>query len=292
MKVFVLGGTGSIGTGLVNELVARNHSVTALSRSAASDRALETSGARPLRGDLDQPSGWIYEAAAQDALIQIAATFGDDMGEVDEKLLAALIDATNDARRPLRVLYTGGCWLYGATGDAVATEETPFDPLPSFDWMVKGGEKLLSAPFLSTAIIHPAMVYHAQGGVFERFLTAAQARRPVEIWGAARTRWPIIERSDLARAYCDILARPDLTGHFNAGSEEGVRVGDIVEAFVQHYGGPSDPIVLSAEEVVAEHGAWAKGPTIDQQMSSRKLRDATGWTPLITDFRSSALFAA
>lgn len=292
MKVFVLGGTGSIGTGLVKELVARAHSVTALSRSTASDSKLEALGAKPLRGDIVRPNTWVHQAVTHDAVIQVAATFEDDMGDTDQQLVSALIEASRDSAKALRLLYTGGCWLYGETGDRIATEDTAFAPLESFSWMVRGGERLLSASNLSVAVLHPAMVYHEDGGAFERFLTAARDRRPIEIWGGPETRWPIIERADLARAYCDLLERPDLTGHFNAVAEEGVYVGDIAKAFVQHYGGPSESIVLGVEELVAKHGAWAKGPTIDQQMSGRKLRDATGWTPLVTDFRSSALFAA
>jgi hypothetical protein len=35
--------------------------------------------------------------------------------------------------------------------------------------------------------------------------------------------------------------------------------------------------------LIAEHGEWAEGPTLDQQMSSRKIRDSLNWQPIHTD---------
>src|SRR6266571_1847502 len=54
-----------------------------------------------------------------------------------------------------RFIYTGGCWLFGATGDAVATEETPFRPLPAFAWMVPHLQRVLDTSGIDPVIIHP-----------------------------------------------------------------------------------------------------------------------------------------
>ncbi len=285
MRVFVLGGTGTIGTAVVSELVNRNHQVVALSRSEKSDHKLVSAGADLLRGDLSDPTHWADDAISCDAIIQVAATFGDDMGDVDAKATKALMHASNSQTDPTRLIYTGGCWLYGDTGDEIATEDRPFDPLPSFAWMVTHAEMLLKSPNLCTAVVHPAMVYDTRdGGVFYRFLSAAKAGGPIEIWGSPATRWPLIESGDLARVYCDLAERQDLVGHFNAVSEEGIPVGQIASTVSKATGSPQELAFLSVEEVVREHGAWAKGPTLDQQMSSNKLIVATGWTPRIADY--------
>lgn len=200
MRVFVLGGTGTIGTAVVAELVRRNHQVLALSRSEKSDDLLIAAGAAPFRGDLAEPVSWAEAAVSSDAIIQAAATFGDDMGDVDAKAMKALMEAAEACDQPTRLIYTGGCWLYGETGDQIALEDRPFDPLPSFAWMVTQAQMLLAAPKLRTAVIHPAMVYDTRdGGVFHRFLAAAQADQRIEIWGNEAVRWPLIESSDLAR---------------------------------------------------------------------------------------------
>ncbi len=199
--------------------------------------------------------------------------------------MKALMRASNSQTEPTRLIYTGGCWLYGETGDEIATEDRQFDPLPSFAWMVTRAEMLLKAPNLRTAIIHPAMVYDTRdGGVFYRFLSAAKANQPIEVWGSQETRWPLIESGDLARVYCDLAERQDLVGFFNAVAEEGVTVDQITLTVSKAYGSPQKLAVRSAEDIVQEHGVWAKGPTLDQQMSSQKLQAATDWTPRSVDF--------
>lgn len=285
MQVFILGGTGTIGTAVVAELVSRNHQVLALSRSERSDELLISAGATPFRGDLSKPDHWADTAVSSDAIIQAAATFGEDMGDVDAKAMKALAQASETRTEPTRLIYTGGCWLYGETGDEIAMEDRPFDPLPSFSWIVTPAQMLLNAPKLRTAVVHPAMVYDMRdGGVFHRFLSAAKAGQRIEIWGSEATRWPLIESSDLARVYCDLVERSDLVGYFNAVAEEGVTVGRIASVISEAYGSPTEPIIRTADEVVKENGAWAKGPTIDQQMSALKLQSAADWQPQITDF--------
>ncbi|MDE1468473.1 NAD-dependent epimerase/dehydratase family protein [Aurantiacibacter sp. D1-12] len=288
MEVFVLGGTGSIGTAIARELHLRGHQATGLSRSLAADKKLLSCGVKPVRGRLENPKQWLHHAAVSDAVIQVAATFGDDMSNVDWVAMSALIEAARTRSKKLRMIYTGGCWLYGQTGNLIATENRPFKPLKPFAWMVAHSRELLRAPSMSTAVVHPAMVYHSDGGgVFERFSTAARAGHEIEVWGSINTRWPLIERSDLARAYCDLVERPELIGHFNAAAETGIPVGKIVSAIAQAHGCSANLTVRNVEEVVAEHGAWAEGPTLDQQMSNQKLRCTTGWKPLITDFEQS-----
>lgn len=288
MKVFILGGTGSIGTAIVSELVRRSHQVLALSRSETADEALVSQGAAPIRGDMSIPKRWIDHAISCDAIVQVAATFEHDMAEVDAAAMSEIIRAVAKQPDLKRFIYTGGCWLYGETGNEVATEDRPFDPLETFSWMIQHAEHLLQTPNLSTAVIHPAMVYHSDGGgVFERLVSAAATGSPIEIWGSAETRWPLIERTDLACIYCDLLERSDLTGYFNAVAEEGVIAGEIVSSILKAYGSRSDVTVRSTKDVVDEHGAWAKGPTLDQQMSGQKVKEATGWEPKISNYGQS-----
>lgn len=290
MKVFILGGTGSIGRAILAELANRSHQVVALSRSESSDNKLIANGATPLRGDLTAPQGWVNAALSCDAIIQVAATFEDDMAEVDFTAMSALVMAAKKRTTPTRLLYTGGCWLYGETKGDIADETRPFDPLEPFAFMLDHAQMLLDAAGLQTAIVHPAMVYDAtDGGVFNRFIAAAKADQPIEIWGSAQARWPLIESSDLARAYCDLLDHPELTGHFNAVAEKGTYVGEIASALAQAYGSTHPPTIVPVADAIAEHGAWAAGPALEQQLTAHKLTTLTGWTPKITDYRRAAV---
>ena len=205
------------------------------------------------------------------------------MGPVDRRVLAALMQAAETAGSRPRFIYTGGCWLYGETGDEVATEESSFNPLPAFAWMLENGARLEASPSFSAAIIHPGMVYHAGGGAFARFMENAHRNEPIEIWGDAGIRWPLVHRDDLARAYRLLLERPDLTGHFNASAQAGVKVGKIATWFA----GATGIVVKTAEMAVADHGSLAEGPMLDQQMSATKLQNICNWIPRHVDFRTS-----
>ncbi|MBW4706644.1 hypothetical protein KX928_02480 [Roseobacter sp. YSTF-M11] len=76
-------------------------------------------------------------------------------------------------------------------------------------------------------VIHPAMVYHAGGGVFEQFRREARHQRQIEIRGSRRVRWPLIHRDDLARAYRLLLESDGASGHFNASARTGVPMGGL-----------------------------------------------------------------
>ncbi|MDA7948405.1 MAG: NAD-dependent epimerase/dehydratase family protein [Hyphomicrobiaceae bacterium] len=290
MRILILGATGSIGAAVAAELKTHDHQVLCLARSDTSDQKLRALGYETLRGDLRTPQHWCHVVHSVNVIIQLATTWTPDMGEVDFEVLEALRKEAEDRRSP-RFLYTGGCWLYGATEDAIATEATPFRPIKAFSWMVHNARHLLDRCPFSAAIVHPASVYHKDGGVFRRFIESARANDPVQIWGSPHVRWPLIHRDDLAVVYRLLAERADLVGHFNASAEQGVRVEVIAAAIAEKFGNSQAPIVKSAAEVIAQYGAWAEGPMLDQQMSSERLEDK-GWQPKIRNFATSDLFGA
>lgn len=239
MRVLILGGTGLIGAAVIRELIKHRHKVLALSRSTRSMAMLKALGASPLRGDLRAPDAWVQSVRRVDAIIQVAATFTEDMGQVESKALEAIIQALMRKNGKIHLIYIGGVWLYGATGNSIANETTQFQPIPSFFWMVETSEKLLHTQAFSTAVMRPAMVYHQKGGAFSRFIDCSKQHKQIEIWGDRATRWPLIHRDDLAAAYRLLLERPKLTGHFNASAQIGVRVETIAKTIAQNTAAPT-----------------------------------------------------
>jgi nucleoside-diphosphate-sugar epimerase len=146
VRVFILGGTGAVGSPLVRELVRRGHDVQALARSEASAAKLTAYGAIPIPGDIAAPEPWIARMPHLDAIIHAACDFHSAMDEIDAHLLDILLPSLAAQPSKPRFIYTGGCWLFGATGDEVATEATPFRPLPAFAWMMPQLRRILAAP--------------------------------------------------------------------------------------------------------------------------------------------------
>ena len=72
MRVAVTGGTGVVGRALVRHLVDRGHLVTGLAGSADSARALQGLGARPVEGDVLDPTGLTSFLAGADWVFHVA----------------------------------------------------------------------------------------------------------------------------------------------------------------------------------------------------------------------------
>ena len=283
MNVLLLGATGLIGSAILSELVRHDHHVTGLARSDASAEQVRETGADALWGDLRDPGQWADAARDVDAVIHVAATFAHDMGRVDLGVLRALATARSGTSVPLRLIYTGGCWLYGETGDSVATEERPFDPIDAFAWMVENGRLARDHPAFAASIVHPAMTYGLRGDVFERFRSAARRGAPAPVWGSPGIRWPLVHRADLAAAYRLVLEKGAADRDYNVAAQDGVAVGRVARAFAEREGSSTSPLVIPRSDVIARNGDWAEGPMLDQQMSAARLRSELGWGPVHRD---------
>lgn len=278
MRVFLLGATGSIGSAVLQVLVGRGHAVVALARSDTAAAKIEAAGAQAIRGDITSPEAWIGALPPIEAAIHMACDFASPMAEADRVLLDRLLPALASQPGRVRFIYTGGCWLYGATGDVVASEDSPFDPLPAFAWMVPHLHRVLADAAIHGNVIHPAMVHdgHA-GGVFRRFAADAEAGRPIRVVGSDAVRWPLVHRDDLAQLYALVLEGAPPGESYLGVADEGVPVGQIARGF------PGKTGIVSADEIARELGEWARGYGCDQCLSGAKARRTLDWTP--TRFR-------
>ena len=279
VKVLILGGTGSIGSAIVPALLARGHEVVALGRSEESRARLARAGATPLPGDIRAPEAWSAILAEVDAVVHAAATFDEHMGAVDRHLLDVLLERLSARSRPASFVYTGGCWLYGPTGNLAADESTPLNPLEDFAWMAENLQRVLNAQFLRGLVIHPAMVYERDGGVFTRFASEAGGGGPLRVIASEGVRWPLVHRQDLAQLYVLVLEQGIPGAAYNGATIDGLAVGQIARAIARRHGIPEVPEIISEAQIVEELGSWARGLAIDQQMSGTKAREQLGWSP-------------
>ena len=283
MRILILGATGYIGSAVLKDLIEHHHSVLALARTAKAEKYLAEMGAQVLPGDIRAPQAWSHAIRQVDAVIHLAVTFSADMGEVDRGLVEALTEEALKGSRTIRFLYTGSCWLYGETGERVASEDSPFNPLPAFSWMLENFRTLLAAPCFDGICLHPAMVYDRDGGAVARFLSGAKETGTIEVTGSLKTRWPLVHRKDLARAYRLALTEAVPGEAYNLAAEQGVPVGEIVRVIARRFGVRRATLLRSVPDVVAELGTWAAGLALDQQMCAEKARATLGWRPQKTD---------
>ena len=205
------------------------------------------------------------------------------MGSIDRQTVEAILSRLQSGGKPKAFVYTGGCWMYGATGDLVATEDTPFNPLASFAWAVPTIQSVLTATHVRGMVIHPAMVYERDGGVFERVFEDAKSLGYVRVVRGENVRWPLVHRTDLAQVYALMLERGEQGDVYNVATNHGVSIGTITRAIANRLGIESEPVVCDTKSAIAEIGSWAEGYALDQQMSGAKARSVLGWCPKYED---------
>jgi nucleoside-diphosphate-sugar epimerase len=283
--VLVLGGTGLIGSAVLKELRARGHSVLALARSNPSAEKAARLGAAVLHGDIATPESWVPALPSVDAVIHAAIDLGSNMAKIDRRLLDVLLSHLAAQLQKPRFLYTGGNWLFGATGDAVATEESAFAPLPSFAWMVAELQRVLESSAVDGIVIHPAMVYDHNGrGVFQRFGREAVERPAVRVVGGESVRWPLVRNDDLAVLYALALEGAPSRSTYMGVAIDAFPVGRIARAFARRFRTPHiAPEIISVDVIASERGDWARGYALDQRLSGAKARRELGWVPRSLD---------
>ena len=279
MNVFVLGGTGSIGAPVVKTLIQRGHTVTALARSQASSASLSEMGARSVDGSLLKPDAWLDELEHIDAVIHAAAVWSDNMADIDNRVVNAMLRALQQHKDQKTLVYTGGCWFYGATGNAVADESAPYVSFSDFEVGLQTMQSVLTTQNVCGMVIHPAMVYERGGGVFEHFYNDASNLGYVRVIGNADVRWPLVHRDDLALVYALMVERGKAGDIYNAATQSGVRVDDIARAIAQSEGVDAQTRIIDVDAAIEEFGFVAEGYAIDQQMSGDKARVNLGWQP-------------
>ncbi len=280
VRVLVLGGTGSVGAPIVRELLSRGHGVWGLARSEASAAKLRKAGAIPISGDIAFPEPWAARLPQVDAVIHTACDFNTDMSAVDAGLLDTLLPALAAQPKKPRFIYTGGCWLFGATGDELAIEQSPMRPLPAFAWMVPQLRRILAADEVDGIVIHPAMVYAGAAGVFRHFAREAVERDAIRVVGSEHVRWPLVHSDDLALLYVLALERAPARSSYIGASIDGLAVGRIARAFAGRFGARRpEPEIMSTDAIAAELGEWARGRALDQRLSGEKARRELGWQP-------------
>ncbi len=279
MRVFVTGGTGTIGTAVVADLIDNGHTVLGLARSDNSEQQLNAAGAEVIRGSLSDPEVLQAGAGQSDGVISLA--FSRDYSSAE-----ALAGGMNEEEQALRVL---GHALVGTGRPIISVAGTPWVPgrlateqdLQAADGplaqRVRSLQALLelSAQGVRSACVRVPRTVHDNGeGGFAGMLTAAARRNGIAGYpGDGSQRWPAVHARDAAALFRLALEGAPGGTAWHAVTDEGDRVIDIATVIGRRL---DVPVQAVPDDTFAPYGAIF---AMDQPASSERTRRELGWHP-------------
>jgi len=277
MRIFLTGGSGYIGSAVLDALTRAGHHVTAVVRNGEKAAAVEKRGGHPLTADLFEPDSYTGAAAQAEAWIH-AAFDGSARGpELDQLTADTLLAAARSAGGGL-FIYTSGVWVLGETPEP-ATEKAKVNPIPHSAWRAPIEKAVIKAASgaVRTAVVRPGIVYGGGRGIVGDLLKDAN-NGLVRVIGSGENHWPLVYDRDLGDLYARLVASPDAKGIYHANDEGDERVNDIVEAIREAAHVRPSLRHVPLAEARTKMGTYADALALDQKVRSPRAR-ALGWTP-------------
>jgi nucleoside-diphosphate-sugar epimerase len=285
MKIFLTGGTGYIGSAVLDAFAKAGHHVDALVRNNERAEQVQARGAHPVIGDLADPSTYAEAAAAAEGIVLTAAEQSPRRAEVDSVTLDAVL--STPATRGRFVIYTSGVWVLGPTASP-ADENAPLNPIELAAFRPAIEQRVLDSANVGwrAVVVRPGIVYGGGRGIVGDLLRDA-SNSLVRVVGPGDNHWPLVYDRDLADLYLKIAVTPSASGIFHANDEGDETVNEIVAALSEH--AKTEPSVrhVPLKEARRKMGAYADALALDQIVRSPRAR-ALGWQPSLKSVSGNA----
>ena len=285
MRIFLTGGSGYIGSAVLDAFVRAGHSVDALVRNTEKAAIVQARGGHPVLGDLGEPATYADAAAAADGVVHTAFEYSARGVQVDAAVLGAVLTPAKGRER--FVIYTSGVWVLGNCPSA-ADEEAPVNPIELVAWRPAHERRVLAASTagIRPVVIRPGVVYGgSRGMVGDIFKDASNSL--VRVIGTGENHWPLVYDRDLADLYVRTASNANASGVFHANDEGDERVNDLVAAIASH--AKTSPSVRNVPfaEARQKMGPYAEALALDQIVRSPRAR-AIGWHPSLHSVAGNA----
>jgi nucleoside-diphosphate-sugar epimerase len=284
MRVFVTGASGHIGSAVVPELIAAGHQVTGLARSDASAATLQSWGATPLRGDLDQLDLLRSAAAESDGVVHLAfkheAMRAGDMTtavDADRQAIEVMLDALAGSGKPF--VGTSGTLLLafgGLTRTATETDVLPGGPrVDAENLVIAAAERGIRTSVIRLPpTVHSSLDHH---GFIPALIGFARANGKAGYVGEGANRWPAGHTLDAGHLYRLALESAPAGSRLHAVGDEGVPFREIAEAIGRNANLPV--VSVAPEDAAAQFNYLAAFVTLDNPTSSNLTQSLLSWKP-------------
>ena len=235
MKLLVTGGTGFVGTHLVNALVRRGHAVAVLARHPDRARNRYNRPVERVRGDVLDPASLAPAVAGRDAVIHLVGiihekgpqTFDRMHRQAVENVVAAM--HATDLRRLLHMSAMG------------ASEDSPSE----YARTKAAGERAVRESGLEWTIFRPSIVF-GPGNGFVSLLAPIVRKNPIfiPVIGRGETRFQPVSVHDVSRVFADALEKPESVGKtFEVGGPEVLTLNEIYREIATVVGKRRKPLL-------------------------------------------------
>ncbi|QWT23589.1 SDR family oxidoreductase [Subtercola sp. PAMC28395] len=288
MRIFITGASGTIGSTVVEELVAHGHDVLGLARSKESAAKVEAAGATAVQGGLGDLDVLTSAAHETDGAIHLA--FSNDFTDLERSIaeeghaMDAIGTALIGTGKPFSIV-SGTTLAQGRP----ATEQDPLTTAGPVGGRGINAQRILD---LSTQGVRTSAVRMPRS-VHERFvaygfagilINTARQKGISAYVGDGSQRWPSVHRRDAASLFRLMIEKGEPGTSVNAVSREGDSMLELATII-------GEQLDVPVQEVPAE----AFGPLgmifgIDQPATSTWTRETYGWDPthpsLIDDLKA------
>ena len=296
MKIIVTGGTGLIGSALINALLQEKHEIVVPSRAPERVKSIPAS-VTVVKWDGKTAADWGQHVDGADAIVNLAGESIAPMpwiGDRKEKIRAsrvnashAIVDAVNQAKnKPRVVVQSSAIGFYGIHGDETLNENAPAgkDFLASVcvDW--ENSTQAVEAQGVRRVVYRTGLVLDAKGGVLPLIALPFQFFVGGKL-GSGKQWMSWIHMADEIAAIQMLIKNENARGVFNLTAPNPVRNQDFSQALGKAMGRPSaipvpgfamkipfgemaDLMLLNGQRIVPEHlqqlGFQFRFPTLEQ----------------------------
>lgn len=273
MRILLTGGTGYIGSAVLEALTVAGHEVVAVVRNQRAAERVAAGGATALEGDVTDVAWFTAALEGVDGAIHTAAP-DEGAPEFNEAVVEAAIGAFGAGDR--RFVLTSGIWEYGS--GTQLDDDGPLAPPSLVAWRVPQEERLLASG-VDASIVAPGIVYgHGRG--LAGLVTDAP-RTPsgaLRLIGDGSQRWTFVHVDDLARLYVAVLEHDVPLGRVIGSDGSPTTVHELAASVA----GPAGVARESADATRERLGAaFADALLLDQGARGAKAR-SIGWQPEFT----------
>ncbi|MFD3308638.1 SDR family oxidoreductase [Streptomyces sp. NPDC058656] len=299
MHVFVTGGSGLTGPAVVAELVAAGHTVTGLARSDAAAARLESLGATPHRGSLDDLDSLRSGAEAADGVLHMA--YGGDFSDLDDMMrrdrtaIEALGEPLEHSGKPF--VSTSGTLVMPVGRETTEQDEPDTAGIAAFRIAGERACLAFAARGVRASVVRLAPTVHGPGDHgFIGMLVATARRTGISAYvGDGTNRWPAVHRLDAATLFRLALEKAPAGSVLHGVAESGVTLKSIAETIARALDLPAVPLTPDKAAAHFPSPFMATVYGIDAPVSGTRTQELLGWLPthptLLDDLEHGDYFA-